>query len=171
MTMIRTWLDRVLRSICIVLFAALVVLVVWQVFTRLVLNDPSPWTEEAARYVFVWASMIGIAIAVGEKADVVMDFLVEKLPRQWQRIADILAYLTTLAFVAYVLIYGGIKQSALAWTQRNPLLPFTQGELYLALPIAGFLLAFYLILHIAHALSPRYTVREGFHEDPEAAAA
>jgi len=171
MTMFRRWLDRVLRSICIVLFGALVLLVVWQVFTRLVLHDPSPWTEEAARYVFVWASMIGIAIAVGEKADVVMDFLVEKLPRQLQRTADILAYLTTLAFVAYVLLYGGIKQSMMAWTQRNPLLPFTQGELYLALPIAGALLAFYLILHIVHALSRNYTVREGFHEDPEAAAA
>lgn len=171
MTIVRTWLDRVLRSICIVLFALLVVLVVWQVFTRLVLSDPSPWTEEAARYVFVWASMIGIAIAVGEKADVVMDFLVEKLPRNLQRIADLLAYLSTLAFVTYVLIYGGFKQSALAWTQTNPLLPFTQGQLYLALPIAGVLLAFYLILHIAHALSSNYTIREGFHEDAEAAAA
>lgn len=170
MTIIRTWLDRILRSICVVLFAALVILVVWQVFTRLVLNDPSPWTEEAARFVFVWASMIGIAIAVGEKADVVMDFLVEKLPRQLQRTADILAYLATLSFAVYVLIYGGLKQSALAWTQTNPLLPFTQGQLYLALPIAGFLLAFYLILHIIHALSPKYAVREGFHEDAEAAA-
>lgn len=170
MTVVRTWLDRILRSICIGLFAALVILVVWQVFTRLVMNDPSPWTEEAARYVFVWTSMIGIAIAVGEKADVVMDFLVEKLPRSLQRLADILAYLSTLTFVVYVLIYGGIKQSALAWNQTNPLLPFTQGELYLALPIAGFLLAFYLILHITHALSSKYTVREGFIEDPEAAA-
>lgn len=171
MTMFRLWLDRVLRSICIVLFGALVVLVVWQVVTRLILNDPSPWTEEAARYVFVWASMIGIAIAAGEKADVVMDFLVEKLPRGLQRIADVLAYLTTLAFVGYVMLYGGVKQSAMAWTQRNPLLPLTQGVLYLALPIAGTLLSFYLILHIAHALSRDYTVREGFHEDPEAAAA
>lgn len=170
MTIVRTWLDRILRSICVVLFAALVILVVWQVFTRLVLNDPSPWTEEASRYVFVWASMIGISIAVGEKADVVMDFLVEKLPRQLQRTADILAYLATLTFAVYVLIYGGLKQSALAWTQTNPLLPFTQGQLYLALPIAGFLLAFYLTLHIIHALSPKYAVREGFHEDAEAAA-
>lgn len=171
MTMFRRWLDRILRSICIMLFGALVILVVWQVFTRLVLNDPSPWTEEAARYVFVWASMIGIAIAVGEKADVVMDFLVEKLPRPLQRLADLLAYLTTLAFVVYVMIYGGFKQSLMAWTQRNPLLPFTQGELYLALPIAGLLLTFYLVLHIGHTLSPQYSVREGFHDDPEAAAA
>lgn len=171
MTTFRAWLDRVLRVLCVVLFAALVLLVVWQVFTRLVLNDPSAWSEEAARYTFVWVSLIGVAIAIGEKADVVMDFLVEKLPVALQRVADILAYLSVFAFVGYVMIYGGIKQSAMAWTQTNPLLPFTQGQLYLALPIAGVLIAFYLVLHISHALSPTYKGREGFHEDLEAATA
>jgi TRAP-type C4-dicarboxylate transport system permease small subunit len=171
MTIVRRWLDRILRALCIILFAALVLLVVWQVFTRLVLGQPSAWSEEAARYTFVWASMIGIAIAVGEKADVVMDFLVEKLPRAGQRVVDILAYLAVLAFAAYVMVYGGLKQAALAWDQTNPLLPFTQGQLYLALPISGVLLVFYLILHITHALSRGYAGREGFHEDAEAATA
>lgn len=168
MTTFRLWLDRALRAICVVLFAALVLLVVWQVFTRLVLNQPSAWTEEAARYTFVWVSLIGIAIAVGEKADVVMDFLVAKLPLSLQRVADVLAYLCVLAFVGYVMLFGGFKQSITAWAQTNPLLPFTQGQLYLALPISGILLAFYLVLHITHALSRNYKGREDFHEDLEA---
>lgn len=171
MTIFRKWLDRVLRALCIALFALLVLLVVWQVFTRLVLNAPSAWSEEAARYTFVWVSLIGVAIAVGEKADVVMDFLVEKLPVPLQRIADILSYLCVLAFVGYVMIYGGILQTIASWTQTNPLLPLTQGQLYLALPISGVLIAFYLIVHIVHALSPAYKGREGFHENPEAATA
>lgn len=170
MTTFRRWLDAALRAICVVLFAALVLLVVWQVFTRLVLSQPSAWSEEAARYTFVWVSMIGIAIAIGEKADVVMDILVEKLPSAWQRAADVLAYLTVLAFVAYVMIYGGMGQVSQAWTQTNPILPFTQGQLALAFPIAGVLITFYLVLHIVAALSPGYE-RRGFHEDPEAATA
>ena len=169
MTTFRTWLDRVLRVICIALFALLVVLVVWQVFTRLVLNAPSAWSEEAARYTFVWVSLIGVAIAIGEKADVVMDILVQKLPVPLQRVADVLAYLCVMAFVGYVMIYGGILQTMSAWTQTNPLLPLTQGQLYMALPISGVIITFYLILHIVHALSPAYTGREGFHEDLEAA--
>lgn len=169
MTTFRNWLDRALRAICVILFALLVLLVVWQVFTRLVLNNPSAWSEEAARYTFVWASLIGIAIAIGEKADVVMDFLVEKLPKNGQRVVDILAYLSVLSFVAYVMLYGGFKQTAQSWTQTNPLLPLTQGQLYLAVPISGILITFYLILHISHALSPKFAKREGFHEDIEAA--
>ena len=124
----RAWLDGTLRAICVALFALLVGLVVWQVFTRLVLDQPSAWSEEAARHTFVGVSLIAIAIAVGEKADVIMDFLVARLPIGGQRIADIIAYLTSLAFVLYVMVFGGIQQSVLAWGQQNPLLPLTQGQ-------------------------------------------
>lgn len=171
MTTARRWLDVSLRAICVALFALLVLLVAWQVFTRLVLGQPSAWSEEAARHTFVWVSLIGIAIAVGEKADVVMDFLVERLPRSLQRVADIVAYLATLAFVLYVMVFGGLQQSMLAWTQENPLLPLTQGQLYLALPISGALLTVYLLIHIAGTLSSRYVGHVGDpDEDLEAAA-
>lgn len=171
MTTARAGLDNTLRAICVGLFALLVALVAWQVFTRLVLGDPSAWSEEAARHTFVWVSLIGIAIAVGEKADVVMDFLVERLPRSLQRVADIIAYSTTLAFVLYVMVFGGFTQSQMAWTQTNPLLPLTQGQLYLALPISGVLLTIYLLIHLAGTLSRSYPGHVGTpDEDLEAAA-
>lgn len=166
----RAWLDGTLRAICVSLFALLVLLVVWQVFTRLVLGQPSAWTGEAAQATFVWVSLIGIAIAVGEKADVIMDFLVERLPVALQRYADIVAYLATLAFVLYVMVFGGFQQSALAWGQLNPLLPLTQGQLYLALPISGVLLSIYLLIHIVGTFVLDYKGHVGVDEDLEAAA-
>lgn len=166
----RAWLDGTLRAFCIGLFALLVLLVVWQVFTRLVLSQPSAWTEEAARQTFIWVSLIGIAIAVGEKADVIMDVLVEKLPLPLQRCADILAYLATLGFVLYVMVIGGFQQSALAWEQQNPLLPLSQGQLYLSLPVSGVLLAIYLTIHIVATCFPGYRGHESVDEDLEAAS-
>ncbi|MBF4992743.1 TRAP transporter small permease [Arthrobacter gandavensis] len=166
----RAWLDGTLRTICVSLFAWLVLLLAWQVFTRLVLGQPSAWTEEAARHTFVWVSLIGIAIAVGEKADVVMDILVERLPLPLQRGADLVAYLATLMFVLYVMVYGGFQQSALAWGQQNPLLPLTQGQLYLALPVSGVLLTIYLVIHVIGTFLPGYKGHVGADEDLEAAA-
>ncbi|GAA2175522.1 TRAP transporter small permease [Agrococcus versicolor] len=170
-TMFETGLTRVLRVICVVLFAMLVLLVTWQVFTRLVLGDPSIWTEELARYTFVWVSLIGIALAVSEKADVVMEFVVERLPKAVQRITDVLAYLATLAFVLYAMVYGGLDQTIQAWGQRNPVLPLTQGQLYLSIPLSGILLTLFLLIHLARTLAPGYEGRQGFHEDPAAAGA
>lgn len=167
----RRWLDRGLQGICVVLFGALVLLVAWQVFTRLVLGHPSAWSEELARYIFVWMSLIGIAIAVGEKADVIMDFVVERLPLPLQRATDVIAHLATLFFVVYVMIHGGIQLVAMAWEQTNPLLPVTQGQLYLVLPLSGVILAFYLVTHIVSTFSPAYKGHTGnSDEDLEAAA-
>ena len=153
-------LDAVLKTLCVVLFALLVLLVSWQVFTRLVLGDPSIWSEEAARYTFIWLSLIGISIATGEKADVAIDFFVQKVPVAWQRWIELLAYLSTLSFACVVMIWGGYLNSSLAWTQRNPVLPVNAGVLYLAVPVAGVLFALYLLYHLARTLSPSYSGAE-----------
>jgi TRAP-type C4-dicarboxylate transport system permease small subunit len=167
MARLKSVLDAILRTTCVVLFALLVLLVTWQVITRLVLNDPSVWTEEAARYTFIWLSLIGISIATGEKADVAIDFFVHKVPVAWQRWLEVFAYLTTLSFAVFVMIWGGYLNSSLTWTQRNPVLPISAGVLYLAVPVAGVLFAFYLLYHLARTLSPGYSGAEQIAPEDE----
>ena len=45
--------------------AGFFVCVLVQVFYRYVLEAPLPWTEELARYLFVWAAMLAAAVSVG----------------------------------------------------------------------------------------------------------
>ena len=150
-------LDLVLRAICVTLFAVLVLLVTWQVFTRLVLSNPSIWSEELARYVFIWLSLIGISIATGEKADVAIDYFVQKAPLAAQRVLEIVAYLATLTFALLVMVWGGYLNAAQNMHQLNPVLPISAGVLYLAVPVSGVLLTFYLVYHLIRTLSPSYT--------------
>ena len=155
MTRIKAALDSALKVACIALFALLVLLVSWQVFTRLVLNDPSVWSEEAARYTFIWASLLGIALATGERSDVAIDFLVRKLPVVAQRWVTALAYLTSIAFATLIMTWGGWLNSELAWNQANPVLPVNQGVLYLAVPISGVLMTFYLLYHLVRIVAAK----------------
>jgi TRAP-type C4-dicarboxylate transport system permease small subunit len=164
-TRFRAGLDAVLRASCVGLFALLVLLVTWQVFTRLVLSAPSVWSEEAARYVFVWLSLIGISIATGEKADVVIDYFVLKAPLGVQRVLEVVAYLSTLTFAVVVMVWGGWMNSVQTWDQANPVLPISAGVLYLAVPVAGLLLTFYLLDHLVRTLSRGYAGPE--HTAPE----
>ena len=46
---------------------AMVALTCWQVFTRYVLQNPSPWSEELVAYLFAWASLLGASIITGER--------------------------------------------------------------------------------------------------------
>jgi TRAP-type C4-dicarboxylate transport system permease small subunit len=47
---IKTVLDRLLEGLVMTVVTVLVLDVLWQVFTRFVLNRPSTWTEEPVSY-------------------------------------------------------------------------------------------------------------------------
>jgi len=53
-----------------------------------------------------------------------------------------------LAFAVVVLVWGGWRASQNAWTQSLSALPFTVGQMYLALPVSGVLTAFYSLYYI-----------------------
>ncbi len=48
---------------------AMLVLVLWQVFTRYVLNAAPNWSEELARHCMVWAGLLGATSALYHRAD------------------------------------------------------------------------------------------------------
>ena len=148
MSALKKVLDTVLAWLCIVLFAALVIVVAWQVFTRQVLNDPSTWSSTAAQYLFVWLSLFGAAYVFSERGHIAVDFMARKAGRGGQRVVGVFTLLVVLAFAGFVLIWGGIRGVGLTWTQNISGLPVTVGQMYLALPVSRVLIAFYAVYHI-----------------------
>lgn len=62
--MIRKIFDNIEEIITVPLMAALLVVLTWQIGTRWLLNDPSLWSEELARVLFMYMSLIGCAMAI-----------------------------------------------------------------------------------------------------------
>lgn len=56
---IKKLLDKAVTEILGLLVCAICLVVLWQVFTRFVLNNPSSWSEEVCRYLLIWISFIG----------------------------------------------------------------------------------------------------------------
>ncbi|HLV03843.1 TRAP transporter small permease [uncultured Georgenia sp.] len=159
-------LDRVLYWITVVLFALLVVVVVWQIFSRQVLHDPSTWTEEGARMTFVWLGLFASAFVFGERGHIAVEFVVRKLPVGGERVVSVLVQLVVLAFAVIVLVWGGWRASQNAWLQNLSALPFTLGQMYLALPISGALIAFYSLYYI-QAVARNTQLPYGDHSDED----
>ena len=153
MTTVKNVLDRVLTWACVVLFAALVIDVTWQVFSRQVLDQPSGWSEELAKYLFIWLGLFGSALVFGERGHIAVDFAVKKLPEKVKIAITAVVQLAILAFTGLVLIWGGFRVVDLAWEQNLTGLPTNVGPLYLALPISGILIAFYTIYHLVRILT------------------
>ena len=144
-------LDAVLRWFCITLFAALVLLVCMQVAVRgLGLN--LPWTEVAARSVFIWQGLVGAAYVIGEKDDVAIDFLVRKLPGGAVKAVEILAHAIVGFFAAWIMVWGGTKLAMSSWDDIVQLMPVSQGVLYLSVVISGAIIVLYTIIHIIHTI-------------------
>lgn len=154
-------LDAFLRWFCIILFVVLVLLVSWQVFVRQVLQSGDAWTEVLARVVFIWQGLIGAAYVIGEKDDVAIDYLVRKLPTGAVKAVEVLAHAIVGFFAGWVMVYGGALLVESTWPDVVQLLPVTQGQLYLAVPVSGAIILLYSIIHIVQ------TIVKPIHHVPE----
>ncbi|SMH50581.1 TRAP-type C4-dicarboxylate transport system, small permease component [Rathayibacter oskolensis] len=150
---LRRVLDRVLGVVCIVLFVALVAIVSWQVFTRQVLQNSAPWTQEAALYTFVVLALLGAALVFSERGHIAVEILVDKFPRPAQKIVAVLVQLLIVFFALFTFVAGGSRIAENAWGQAISTLPLTVGQVYLALPVAGVLITVYSLIHLARILS------------------
>ncbi|MFC2086050.1 TRAP transporter small permease, partial [Bacteroidota bacterium] len=103
---LRKTVDRVLEFAVVAAMAILVIDVLWQVFTRFVLRDPSSWTEELARYLLIWVGLLGAAYAAGKKMHLALDLLPAKLKGARARHLDMFIELCAFSFALFVLVIG-----------------------------------------------------------------
>jgi TRAP-type C4-dicarboxylate transport system permease small subunit len=154
MRTIRVAADRLLGSIICVLMAAMVINVLWQVFTRFVLRNPSSFTEEAARYMMIWVGLLGSAYASGQKAHLALDLITAKLHGTRKRASEIFIHVVVLLFALIVLVGGGgrLVYIQLSLGQQSAALQLKLGYVYLAVPLAGAFIAFYSATALLEAL-------------------
>ncbi|MBP7052037.1 MAG: TRAP transporter small permease [Phycisphaerae bacterium] len=154
MISVKKVLDRLLEGLVIVVMAVLVLDVLWQVFTRLVLKDPSTWTEELAIFMLIWVSLLGAAVALGRGAHLGIDYFVGKLPERVRVATEVFVFLSIAVFSLLVMIVGGIDlvASNLELGQVSPVLHVNMGYVYLPVPISGFFLTLYAVIGLLERL-------------------
>lgn len=146
--------DRLLGTILIALMGIAVVNVLWQVFTRFILNQPSAFTEELARFLLIWVGVLGAGYGVGQHDHLALELMPEHLEGRSQQWLKIGIQGCILAFALAVLIGGGMRlvyiQLSLGQTSASLGLPL--GYVYLVLPLTGLVMTFYATVHITDHL-------------------
>lgn len=145
---VRRVIDRILLVVCVVIFVALVAVVTWQVFTRQVMDDPATWTTETAQYTFVILAVLGAALVFSERGHIAVEILAHKFSEPLQRVVALFVEAMIMFFAVYILIYGGYAAAQNAWNQNISTMPFTIGQLYMVLPVAGVLITFFSLCHV-----------------------
>jgi len=152
---IKKVLDRSLEVLIMIAVAVLVVDVLWQVFTRFILKDPSTWSEELAVFMLIWVSLLGAAVALNRGAHLGIDYFVGKLSAMKRLYTEIFVFLCISVFSFCVMILGGMDLviSTLQLEQVSPALGVKIGYVYLAVPISGFFLVLYSVIGLVERLA------------------
>ena len=148
MKKIRKILDKVLEILCSSLLVFMVLIVLYQIITRVVLNNPNTITEELVRFLMVWVSLLSSAYVVGKKSHLAVTLLSEKLNIEHRRLLDLIVQVLFLLFSLTVMVYGGIKSFGVTLVQLSPSLSLPMGYIYLSVPISGLLICIYTVLNI-----------------------
>lgn len=151
---IKNKVDKVLKWILVIIMAAMTLNVLWQVFTRFVLKNPSSFTEELARYMLVWVGILGAGYVAGQKLHLAIDLLLTKLTGNKKSYLEIMIQLLILIFAFFVMVIGGMRlvQITLTLNQISAALQIPLGYVYLVIPISGILIMFYALTFIVDEL-------------------
>lgn len=142
-TRVGRWLDQALDTLCVLACVALVGVSFAAVIFRYVLNDSLVWSEELARYLFIWIVFLGGAIGVRERSHIAVDVLRVR-PGSRSRLAlERLAQAATLAFAA-LLVVPGWRFVQVGMSNYSPALEIPMGLVYLAPVVGGGLIVVYL---------------------------
>ena len=135
------FLDEHLEKIfCVIFLALMSIIIVLQVFFRYVLNNSLSWSEELARYLFIWMIYIGISYGVKLDKHICVDAVYTFMPKSIKRGYAIVAYLLFLAFAVFIVYYGimvvGMQISS---GQVSPAMGLPTQDVYAA-PAVGMIL-------------------------------
>jgi TRAP-type C4-dicarboxylate transport system permease small subunit len=153
MKTLRAGIDQLLGMVICLLMGAMVINVLWQVFTRFVLRNPSSFTEELARYMMIWVGLLGSAYATGKKSHLALDLLTANLQGGRKRGSEIFIHSCVLLFALAVMVGGGgrLVWIQLSLGQHSAALQMKLGYVYLAVPLAGAFVAFYSVVFLVEA--------------------
>lgn len=140
-----------LRWAIISLMVSMTILVFLQVVFRYVWDNPLAWSEEIARFFFVWITFLSAANLLRIGQHISVKTFVEMLPPVPRICAEAIGHLVVLA-CSIMFLFGGIGITIDEWMQRSPSLQIEMGWIYLVIPIASFLMVVWTIVDLTSML-------------------
>ena len=127
-------LSMIENAVIILGLSAMFLILLAQVIMRYVFSRPLTWSEEAARFIFVYVSFIGISYAYRQKGHIRMEVIVNLFPQAVRRGLEVLINLGTIALFCYMIPFSfrfiGIQAGVKATATHIPM-----SIVYTALPL------------------------------------
>ena len=98
--------EAFLKIVCGTLLVSFVILTLVQVIMRYVFNSPLSWSEQLARYMFIWMLMLYMPVIMRHGNNLGFDLIINKLPEKAQNIFWVICESLIAAFAALYCVYS-----------------------------------------------------------------
>jgi TRAP-type transport system small permease protein len=137
-------LERGLEATLCAILVAMALVLFAQVVFRYILNMPLSWSEEVARFLLMWAGMLGAAYAFKTRAHFALEFLVQRVRPRWRRLFVVINTLAMAAFLV-AFIWSSVELVADAMTNIAPGSQLPMAVPYASAPVGGLLILYYVL--------------------------
>lgn len=146
MKILRKLDDHFEEFFLVILSVVMVAVIAIQVFMRYVMASSLSWSEELARYCFIWLVYLGVSYGVKKQRHIKVDAALLLLKDKGKIILNIFANILFLCFAVIIIIYGyDITQGLFSYGQTSSGLNIPMGLVYLATPVGMGLTAIRII--------------------------
>lgn len=138
-------LHSFLYWISVISMTAMLGLIFMQVVNRYIFGTTFEWTEELARFLFVWVVFLGSALIMGESGHLAVQILPTKLKGTTSGLVlEMFVNLCSYAFTMLLLVQGA-KMTSVMTFQMAPGLGISMSLVYSIIPISACLMLLYLL--------------------------
>ena len=141
---------RVVDALAIATFVGMFACVLAQVVFRYFLGDPLVWSDELARYLFVWCALLGWVIAARRRSHLSVSIVAGALPARGQGALALVGAFASIAFAA-VLVYHGWRITARNLDVETTSLAMSIGVVYTIVPVAAIAVALHAAVDAVRA--------------------
>lgn len=142
--------NSVISRVITVGFVAMTLLIFCQVIFRYVLNESLSWSEELARYFFIWVTFLGASVAFFEKTHINVDLFVNYVRNVRIRATlFVIGDLLSISFLGMLVVKGFLVASRVfALEQMSASMAFLPiGLIYLAVPLGCLFMSLNILMH------------------------
>ena len=144
--------DKLLQGLRTILYwfsftaMLLMLLIIFaQVITRYLFGYTAEWSEELARFLFVWVVFLGSALVMGEQGHLAVEFIpLHFKGKPFGKVLEIIINLSSYVFIILLFVQGA-KMTKTMTFQRSPGMDISMSIVYFVIPLSCALMLLYVI--------------------------
>ena len=136
----------------LVCLAGFIISVLMQVISRTFLPKTPSWTEELARYLFIYMVAFGSSVAVHKKEFVAVDLVIDFLPNVIRKLIELIINIVLMIFVVFVFLKSVLGFAILEYRMVSTAMQVPMQYIYFSMIILFGLLILSFGLEILYQL-------------------